>query len=106
MVTTNVHCRGQQVIKMDGPEIWVSDLYRSQRNHPAQQWQVCLAHYEIANMQMKILLLRAFVIHRRRTSSQENTHQFNIGVKRISVPEFIRSNSLINLKIYEQVLTS
>ena len=43
--------RGQKVIEevMKGhePEIWVSDLYSSQANHPA----------------MKRLLLRAFVIH-------------------------------------------
>ena len=25
-------------------EVWVSDLYSAQRNHPAEQWQVCLAH--------------------------------------------------------------
>jgi transposase len=40
--------RWQKVIEsvMDGhkPEIWISDLYSSQANHPATQWQICLAH--------------------------------------------------------------
>ena len=39
--------RGQKVIEevMAGhsPEIWVSDLYSSQKANPAQDWQVCLA---------------------------------------------------------------
>ena len=26
------------------PEIWVSDLYSAQKKHPAEDWQVCLAH--------------------------------------------------------------
>jgi transposase len=81
--------RGQKVIEevMDGhtPEIWVSDLYSSQANHPATQWQVCLAHQlrdckyaieagdELFAPAMKKLLLRAFVIHKRRTKLKENT---------------------------------
>jgi len=38
--------RGQKVIKevMDGHKPEISDLYSSQSNHPATQWQVCLAH--------------------------------------------------------------
>lgn len=72
--------RGQKVIEevMAGnkPEIWVSDLYSSQANHPAEKWQVCLAHQlrdckyaieagdELFAPQMKILLLRAFAVHK------------------------------------------
>ena len=26
------------------PRVWVSDLYSAQKPHPAEQWQVCLAH--------------------------------------------------------------
>jgi transposase len=26
------------------PSSWVADLYRAQKHHPAEQWQVCLAH--------------------------------------------------------------
>ena len=26
------------------PTVWVSDLYSAQKNHPAEPWQVCLAH--------------------------------------------------------------
>ncbi|MEG4326912.1 transposase [Microcoleus sp. AT3-A2] len=60
------------------PNIWVSDLFSAQKNHPAPQWQVCLAHqlrdcqYAIDALDrifapaMKRLLLRAFIIHRRR----------------------------------------
>ena len=40
--------RGAAVIDavMEGhrPEIWVSDLYSAQKKHPAEDWQVCLAH--------------------------------------------------------------
>jgi transposase len=58
------------------PAIGVSDLYSAQRQHPAQDWQVCLAH-QLRDCQfaieagdtifapgMKRVLLRAFVIHR------------------------------------------
>lgn len=40
--------RGKKVIEevMDGhcPEVWVSDLFSSQKANPAENWQVCLAH--------------------------------------------------------------
>ena len=40
--------RGAQVIEevmADAvPDVWGSDLYSSQKCHPAKQWQVCLAH--------------------------------------------------------------
>ncbi len=40
--------RGQGVIHEvlgdHRPTVWVSDLYSAQKNHPAEPWQVCLAH--------------------------------------------------------------
>ncbi len=73
--------RGAQVISevMAGhrPHIWVSDLFSAQKNHPAAQWQVCLAHQlrdcqygidagdKIFSPVMKRILLRAIVLHRR-----------------------------------------
>ena len=33
-----------EVLQGHRPQVWVSDLYSAQRNHPAEQWQVCLAH--------------------------------------------------------------
>ena len=60
------------------PTIWVSDLYSAQRHHPAEDWQVCLAHQRrdgpwaieagdiVFAPRMKAILLRAFAIHRRR----------------------------------------
>jgi len=40
--------RGQAVIDEvmanHPPHVWVSDLFSAQKAHPAEQWQVCLAH--------------------------------------------------------------
>jgi len=59
------------------PTIWVSDLYSAQRNHPAQQWQVCLAHQlrdcqfaieagdQVFAPVMKSTRLRSLAIHKR-----------------------------------------
>jgi len=91
--------RGQQVIDevMDGhkPEIGVSDLFSAQKNHPAEQWQVCLAHqlrdceyaieagYEIFSPKMKRLLLRAFAVHKRRSKLKANPfYQYHCDIKR------------------------
>lgn len=71
---------------MDGhrPAIWVSDLYSAQQGH-ATDWQICLAHQlrdcqfaieagdAIFAGRMKALLLRAFVLARRRHHLAENT---------------------------------
>lgn len=81
--------RGQGVIDevMQGhrPQVWVSDLYSAQRNHPAEQWQVCLAHQlrdceyaieagdRIAAPRLKTLFLRAFAIHKRRDRLKGST---------------------------------
>ena len=74
--------RGQKVIEevMAGhsPEIWVSDLYSSQKANPAQDWQVCLAHQlrdcqyamdagdDLFAPRMKRLFLNVIALHRRR----------------------------------------
>jgi transposase len=67
------------------PTIWVSDLYSAQRHHPAEDWQVCLAH-QLRDCQlaieagdtlfaprMKAILLRAFAIHHRRDTLAAST---------------------------------
>jgi transposase len=91
--------RGQKVIQevMGGhrPKIWVSDLHSAQRNHPAEQWQVCLAHQlrdcqygtdagdTVFAPRMKMVLLRAFVIHKRREHLKENTlYQYRCDLNR------------------------
>ena len=68
----------QELLGNHRPTIWVSDLYSAQRHHPAEDWQVCLAH-QLRDCQvaieagdtmlaprMKAILLRAFAIHQRR----------------------------------------
>lgn len=67
------------------PTVWVSDLYRAQKNHPAEQWQVCLAHQlrdcqfaieagdTVFAPRMKAVLLRAFAIHKRRDTLAAST---------------------------------
>jgi transposase len=82
------HSRGAGVVRevMNGhrPAIWVSDLYGAQQGH-ADNWQVCLAHQlrdcqyaieagdVIFAPRMKALLLRAFVLARRRHHLAEST---------------------------------
>ncbi|WOB42318.1 IS66 family transposase [Thermoleptolyngbya oregonensis NK1-22] len=74
--------RGKTVIDtvMAGhqPQIWVSDLFSAQAAHPAQDWQVCLAHQlrdcqyaidagdDLFAPRMKRLLLKAIALQRRR----------------------------------------
>jgi transposase len=84
-----------EVLGEHRPDIWVSDLFSAQKNHPAQQWQVCLAH-QLRDCQyaidvgdtvfaptMKKLLLRAFVIHRRREQISASTlYQYRCDLKR------------------------
>ena len=73
---------------LDGhrPSLWVSDLYGAQQGH-ADLWQVCLAHQlrdckyaieagdTIFAPRMKVLLLRAVVLARRRKSLAESTRR-------------------------------
>jgi transposase len=73
---------------MDGhrPALWVSDLYSAQQGHSVG-WQICLAHQlrdcqfaidagdTIFAPRMKMLLLRAFVLARRRHHLAESTRR-------------------------------
>ncbi len=81
--------RGKTVIDtvMNGhqPQIWVSDLFSAQAAHPAQQWQVCLAHQlrdcqyamdagdEFFAPRMKRLFLKAIALQRRRHTLATST---------------------------------
>jgi transposase len=81
--------RGKAVIDetMAGhrPQVWVSDLFSAQKAHPAEQWQVCLAHQlrdcqyaidagdDLFAPRMKRLLLRAIALNRRRQTLAEST---------------------------------
>jgi transposase len=68
----------EEVLGAHRPQVWVSDLYSAQRRHPAEDWQVCLAHQlrdcqyaleagdELFAPRMKVILLRAVAIHKRR----------------------------------------
>jgi transposase len=67
------------------PQIWVSDLFSSQKTHPAESWQVCLAHQlrdcqygidagdKIFSQRMKRLLLRSFVLRNRWSALADST---------------------------------
>jgi len=84
------HSRGAGVVSevMDGhrPALWVSDLYSAQQGHAAD-WQICLAHQlrdcqfaieagdSIFAPRMKMLLLRAFVLARRRHHLAESSRR-------------------------------
>lgn len=81
--------RGKTVIDsvMAGhqPQVWVSDLFSSQAAHPAQQWQVCLAHQlrdcqyaidagdQLFAPRMKRLFLKAIALQRRRQTLATST---------------------------------
>ena len=84
------HSRAASVVHevLDGhrPVIWVSDLYSAQQGH-AEEWQICLAHQlrdcqfaieagdTIFAPRMKLLLLRAFALARRRHRLAESTRR-------------------------------
>jgi transposase len=85
----------QEVLGAHRPTIWVSDLYSAQRKHPAEDWQVCLAH-QLRDCQfaleagdtvfapcMKAVLLRAFAIHKRRDTLAASTlYQYRCDLSR------------------------
>ena len=91
--------RGQgvihEVLGTHRPTIWVSDLYSAQQNHPAADWQVCLAH-QVRDCQfaldagdavfaprMKRVFLRAFAIHKRRDALAASTlYQYRCDLQR------------------------
>lgn len=77
------------------PEVWVSDLFSAQKNHPATHWQVCLAHQlrdcqfaidagdEIFAPVIKRLFLRALAIHKRRDLLASSTlYQYRLDIQR------------------------
>ena len=84
------HSRAASVVHevLDGhrPVLWVSDLYSAQQGH-AEEWQICLAHQlrdcqfaieagdTIFAPRMKMLLLRAFALARRRHRLAESTRR-------------------------------
>jgi transposase len=85
----------QEVLGDHRPTIWVSDLYSAQRHHPAEDWQVCLAHQlrdcqfaleagdAIFAPRMKAVLLRAFAIHQRRDTLTASTlYQYRCDLQR------------------------
>jgi transposase len=68
----------QEILGEHRPTIGVSARYRAQKHHPAEDWQVCLAH-PVRDCQfaleagdtgfaprLKAVFLRAFAIHKRR----------------------------------------
>ncbi|MEM9153262.1 MAG: IS66 family transposase [Cyanobacteria bacterium P01_F01_bin.3] len=69
------------------PQIWVSDLFSAQAAHPAENWQVCLAHQlrdcqyaidagdDLFAPRMKRLFLRAIALQRRRQRLAPSTFQ-------------------------------
>jgi transposase len=84
-----------EVLGQHRPTIWVSDLYSAQTQHPAEAWQVCLAH-QVRDCQfaleagdtvfaprMKRILLRAFAIHKRRDTLAASTlSQYRCDLRR------------------------
>lgn len=69
------------------PQVWVSDLFSAQKAHPAERWQVCLAHQlrdcqyaidagdDLFAPRMKRLLLRAIAVNRQRQTLAVSTIQ-------------------------------
>src|SRR5262245_39478878 len=91
--------RGQggihEVLGDHRPTIWVSDLYSAQKKHPAEDWQVCLAHQlrdcqfaleagdTVFAPRMKAVLRRAFAIHKRRDTLAASTlYQYRCDLQR------------------------
>ena len=85
----------REVMEDHRPQIWVSDLFSAQKTHPAEDWQVCLAHQlrdcqygidagdEIFSSRMKRILLRAFVLHRRWSNLAASTqYQYRLKLRR------------------------
>ncbi len=83
------------VLEDHEPEVWVSDLFSAQANHPAKQWQVCLAHQlrdcqyaidagdTVFASEMKALFKRALDVHHRRAQLAESTrYQYRLDIKR------------------------
>ena len=113
--------RGHGVIDevMDGhrPQVWVSDLYSAQGKHPAEHWQICLAHQlrdleyaieagdKIFARAMKRLLLRAFALEKRRDRLKETTfaryrRDLSVGLEKVLALEPVQKDGIRLKKRY------
>jgi transposase len=85
----------QELLGGHRPTIWVSDLYSAQKQHPAEAWQVCLAHQlrdcqfaleagdTVFAPRMQRVLLRAVAIHKRRDTLTASTlYQYRCDLRR------------------------
>ena len=85
----------REVMEDHRPTVWVSDLFSAQKKHPADQWQVCLAHQlrdcqygidagdEIFSPIIKRILLKAVVLRRRWLELAPTTqYQYRCRLKR------------------------
>jgi transposase len=85
----------QEVLGVHRPLIWVSDLFSAQKTHPAEPWQVCLAHQwrdcqfaleagdPVFAPRMKAVLLRACAIHQRcHTLAASTLYQYRCDLRR------------------------
>jgi transposase len=75
----------REVLAGHRPEVWVSDLFSAQKTHPAEDWQVCLAHQlrdcqyaveagdEVFAPRMKRLLLWSIAVRHRWDNLAEST---------------------------------
>lgn len=100
--------RGKAVIDavMAGhrPQVWVSDLFSSQKANPAEQWQACLAHQlrdcqyaidagdDLFAPRMKRLFLKAIALHRRRHTLADSTMQQYCSRLRGALREILNLN--------------
>jgi transposase len=67
------------------PHVWISDLFSAQKTHPAEDWQVCLAHQlrdcqygidagdDIFSARMKQILLWSIAVRRRWETLADST---------------------------------
>ena len=111
--------RGHGVIDevLDGhrPQVWVSDLYSAQGKHPAEHWQICLAHQlrdleyaieagdKIFARAMKRLLLRAFALEKRRLKEPtfaRYRHDLSVGLEKVLSLEPVQKDGIRLKKRY------
>lgn len=85
----------REVLAGSCPEIWISDLFSAQKTHPAEAWQVCLAHQlrdcqygieagdDIFSPRMKRLLLWTIAVRRRwETLAASTQYQYRCRLHR------------------------
>ena len=109
-----------EVMAEHRPQVWVSDLFSAQKAHPAEQWQVCLAH-QLRDCQyaidagddyfaprMKRLLLRAIALQRRRhrlaaSTVQQYCSRLRSGLREILNRQPQHEDGQRLLKRYQQI---